>query len=95
MAKNTTKKETHNTFKPTARMSTYLEDVVAELQGVCMSELFPEFSFKDKVVIAKDDNGMYLTGKSYVGTKLLDPYKMYRRIEVIAKDGEYFYEGKK
>lgn len=58
-----------------------LEDL--NMKDICNSE------FSDKVVIAKDSNGLYATGKSYVNAPLLDPYRMYIRIPVSEQDGTY------
>ena len=58
-----------------------LEDL--NMKDICNSE------FSDKVVVAKDSNGLYATGKYYVNAPLLDPYRMYNRIKVTEKDGSY------
>lgn len=84
-------KEQHANTQPVEYLGTKKEDVVAEMEDVYMDQLFPERGSKEKAVIAKDKNGMYITGKSYVGSGLLDPYKLYCRIEVTERDGEYFF----
>ena len=91
MAKNQFK-EQHSTEKPFENLGTHKEDVIAELNDVRMNQVFPDCGFNDKAVVAKDNNGLYLTGKSYVNSGLLDPYKVYRRIEVTEKDGEYIFK---
>lgn len=90
MAKKQTK-EQHSTEQPTENLGTRKEDIVAELKDVYMYQLFPEYGSNEQAVVAKDKNGMYITGKSWVGSGLLDPYKMYRRIVVTEQDGKYIY----
>ena len=44
----------------------------------------------DKVVVAKDKDGkLYATSKSIAGSGLLDPYKLYRRVDVEEVNGDY------
>jgi hypothetical protein len=64
------------------------EWVKAELD-VRMCDVF-ENAFKEKVVIAEDERGLYVTGKSYVGAPLLDPYRLYHRFQpIVNEDGTY------
>ncbi len=47
-------------------------------------------ALNEKVVIAEDEQGLYVTGKSYVGAPLLDPYRMYNRLKPeVNEDGTY------
>lgn len=64
------------------------EWVKAEL-NIRMCDIFGEDkAFKETAVVAEDEQGVYVTGKSYVGAPLLDPYRLYRRIvlEVITDE---------
>lgn len=73
---------------------TKAEWVKAELEGVSYSSVFGT-DLKDKVVVAEDEKGLYLTGKSYVGALVLDPHRINKRIVPIEKkteDGKTFYE---
>ena len=36
-------------------------------------------AMKDKAVLAEDQRGLYITGKSYVDALTLDPYRQYNR----------------
>ena len=68
------------------------EWVKAELD-LRMCDVFENAS-KEKVVVAEDENGLYITGKSYVGALLLDPNRMYHRVvpEVITEDENTIYK---
>lgn len=59
---------------------------------------YPEFNMNslfntglnDRVVICEDEQGLYVTGKSYVGACSLDPYRMYKRhVPAVNEDGTY------
>ena len=64
------------------------EWVKAELD-LRMCDIF-ETAFKEKAVVAEDEKGLYVTGKSYVGAPLLDPYRCYRRlVPTVNEDGTY------
>jgi hypothetical protein len=64
------------------------EWVKAELD-LRMCDVF-ENAFKEKLVIAEDEQGLYVTGKSYVGAPLLDPYRLYHRLKPeVNEDGTY------
>jgi hypothetical protein len=63
------------------------EWVKAELD-LRMCDIFGEDkAFKETAVVAEDERGLYVTGKSYVGAPLLDPYRQYKRVvpEVITE----------
>lgn len=63
------------------------EWVKAELD-LRMCDIFGEDkAFKETAVVAEDEKGLYITGKSYVGAPLLDPYRQYKRVvpEVITE----------
>ena len=80
---------THDTTKPVELMGTSKDSVVKVLDKK-IGEIFPnEINSNDIAVIAEDKEGMYVTGQSYVGTGLLDPFKVYRR-RVVTKVGEQF-----
>ena len=68
------------------------EWVKAELD-LRMCDVFENAS-KEKVVVAEDEKGLYITGKSYVGASLLDPYRMYHRVvpEVITEGENTIYK---
>ena len=68
------------------------EWVKAELD-LRMCDVFENAS-KEKVVVAEDEKGMYITGKSYVGASLLDPHRMYHRVvpEVITEGENTIYK---
>ena len=68
------------------------EWVKAELD-LRMCDVFKNTS-KEKVVVAEDEKGLYITGKSYVGASLLDPYRMYHRVvpEVITEGENTIYK---
>lgn len=64
------------------------EWVKAELD-LRMCDIF-ENAFKEKAVVAEDEKGLYVTGKSYVGAPLLDPYRCYQRlVPIVNEDGTY------
>lgn len=64
------------------------EWVKAELD-LRMCDIF-ENGFKEKAVVAEDEKGLYITGKSFVGAPLLDPYRCYHRIvPIVNEDGTY------
>ena len=59
---------------------------------------YPEFNMNslfntglnDRVVICEDEQGLYVTGKSYVGARSLDPYRLYKRcVPTVNEDGTY------
>lgn len=75
------KKQTANSDAKTKVVNFYgtkLEWVKAELD-MYMCDIF-ENALKEKVVVAEDENGLYITSKSFVGSLLLDPYRQYNRI---------------
>lgn len=75
--KQTTVSEAKNTV--VNFYGTKSEWVKAELD-VRMCDIFgADKAFKEKAVVAEDDNGLYITGKSYIDAPLLDPYRMYHR----------------
>lgn len=64
------------------------EWVKAEL-NVRMCEIFgTDKAFKETAVVAEDEKGLYVTGKSFVGAPLLDPYRMYKRVEPSVETNE-------
>lgn len=63
------------------------EWVKAEL-NLRMCDIFGENNaFKEVAVVAEDEKGLYITGKSFVDAPLLDPYRQYKRVvpEVITE----------
>lgn len=62
------------------------EWVKSELD-ITMATVF-EFGSNEKAVVAEDEKGLYVTGKSYVGAPIFDPYRMNRRNEVIVQTCE-------
>ena len=68
------------------------EWVKAELD-LRMCDVFENAS-KEKVVVAEDEKGLYITGKSYVGASLMDPNRMYHRVvpEVITEGENIIYK---
>lgn len=62
--------------------------IVATLDNINMKDI-DENCFFDSVVIAKDSNGLYATGKSFVDAPILDPFRMYKRIHVKYTNGAY------
>lgn len=71
------------------------EWVKAEL-NLRMCDIFGEGNaFKETAVVAEDEKGLYITGKSYVGAPLLDPYRQYHRLMPgVNEDGTYFVKPK-
>lgn len=70
------------------------EWVKAELD-LRMCDIFGEDkAFKETAVVAEDEKGLYVTGKSYVGAPLLDPYRQYKRVvpEVITEGDAVTYK---
>ena len=57
------------------------EWVVREL-GKKLSDVFPLTidRLDDDAVLCKEERGEYITGKRYIGKRLLDPYRMYRTV---------------
>ena len=83
-------KETHesNTTRPVENYGTAKADVIKQLQ-LTVRDVF-KFDSDEKIVIAKDKDGnLYPTAKSYAGSGLLDPYKMYHRLTAKEVDGKY------
>jgi hypothetical protein len=60
-----------------AYLSTKKEMVVVENTGLKLSGIFSNSYLNDSAVIAEDQKGFYVTGKSYVGSSVLDPYRSY------------------
>jgi hypothetical protein len=60
-----------------AYLSTKKEMVVVENTGLKLSSIFTGVFLSDSAVIAEDQKGFYVTGKSYVGALTLDPYRSY------------------
>lgn len=66
------------------------EWVKAELD-VTMASLYANGT-NEKAVVAEDEKGLYVTGKSYVGAPIFDPYRIYDRDSVSVKvdeNGQY------
>jgi hypothetical protein len=57
-----------------AYLSTKKEMVVVENTNLKMSSFFTN-ALNDSVVIAEDQKGFYVTGKSYVNALTMDPYR--------------------
>ena len=72
----------------TAYLGTKSDMVVKELD-VMLKDIVKDYSFNDKAVIAKDDNGLYVTGKSYVDALVLDPFRRFRKVVVTENEGNY------
>lgn len=78
-----------NTTRPVESYGTSKDSVVAQLDNLTVKDVFG-VDMKDPIVIAKDKDGsLYPTAKSIVGSGLLDPYKMYRRMDAKEVDGKY------
>lgn len=46
--------------------------------------------YNDKVVVCEDEQGLYITGKSYVDAKVLDPNRIYnRKTPTLQEDNTY------
>lgn len=64
--------------------------------GDIMCKVFGKIgnSLNEKAVVAEDETGLYVTGKSYVGALVLDPYRMYNRVvpEVITEGENIVYK---
>lgn len=90
MAKTTTKTaHESNTSRPVESYGTSKEAIVATLENVTVRDVFG-IDLNDKVVVAKDKDGkLYATSKSIAGSGLLDPYKLYHRVDVEEVNGEY------
>lgn len=73
------KHDATSTFKP---MGTKNEDVVKVFDNIFYCTVNKGCGPNLPVIVAKDDEGLYLTVNSFVGNGLLDPYKVYNRIEV-------------
>lgn len=80
----------HDATKPVEFTGTSKDSVIKVLDKK-IGEVLPleEINRNDIAVIAEDKDGMYVTGLSYVGTGLLDPFKVYRR-RVVTKVDEQF-----
>ena len=95
MAKGVKTSHQANTTKPIESYATSKEDIVEYLNDVKVIDVFGKvcgISENETVVIAKlPDGTLYPTGKSYAGTKLLDPYKMYNRMKAEKIDGKYHF----
>ena len=79
MGKN---KQTNNECKTkiTDFYGTKNEWVKAELD-LKMSDIFGFDNASSEIaVVAEDERGLYITGKSFIGAPLLDPYRMYKRV---------------
>lgn len=76
-----------NTTRPVESYGTGKENIVAYLD-IPLNKVF-DTPLNDKIVIAKDKYGLYVTAKSIAESRLLDPYKMYMRVEAKEVDGKY------
>ena len=57
-----------------------------------MKNLFDD-AFNGKAVVCEDEKGLYITGKSFIDSHILDPYRMYhRRKPKVNSDGTYSVE---
>jgi len=90
---NFSQKTSHesNTSRPIEILNTSKDNIICYIPDITIDDIYKN-EIKDTVVIAKDDKGMYVTSKSFAGTHLLDPYKLYNRVEVIEKDGIYSFK---
>ena len=77
-----------------AYLSTKSELVLKETD-LKLNQIYPP-AMNDTAVICEDQNGLYVTGKSYVDANVLDPYRQpkYKRglITVTKNDTEYTIE---
>jgi hypothetical protein len=64
-----------------AYLSTKNEMLVVENTNLNMSVLFDN-SISEKAVIAEDQKGFYVTGKSYVGALTMDPYRSCNNVRI-------------
>lgn len=58
-------------------------DFVKKESNIKFSEINSNPLTNDYIVVAEDQNGLYVTGKSYINSGILDPYRMYHRHEYI------------
>lgn len=72
-----------------AYLSTKKELVLKETE-LKLNQVYPN-AMNDIAVICEDQNGLYVTGKSYVDSLMLDPYRNYNRksITITKTDTEY------
>lgn len=74
-----------------AYLSTRKELVIKETD-LKLNQIYPS-AMNDTAVICEDQNGLYITGKSYVEANVLDPYRHfeYKRnhITITKTDTEY------
>ena len=86
MAKPGAKKEMHNASTVFESMGTD-STMVKKVTDTCITTLMSD-RLRDKIVIAEDKNGLYLTVKSIIDTHLLDGYRMYQRENITVTAGE-------
>lgn len=63
-----------------AYLSTKKEMVIANTEYKL--NMFFNSAMNDIAVIAEDKNGYYITGKSFIGANVLDPYRQFHRNEI-------------
>lgn len=61
------------------------EWVKAKLDVRMCDILGSDNAFKEPAIVAEDDQGLYITGKSFIDAPLLDPYRMYHRLQPIVE----------
>jgi len=92
-AKTAANKEVQNKIKyddpRMAYLSTKKELVLKETE-LKLNQVYPN-AMNDIAVICEDQNGLYITGKSYVDSLMLDPYRNYNRksITITKTDTDY------
>ena len=78
-------KQTNNTQNAQVKYSDPREAYLSTKSDMVISELnyqlkdFFEDALKDKAILAEDQKGYYITGKSYVDALTMDPYRQHER----------------
>ena len=76
-----------------AYLSTKKAMVVAETV-IPMTTIYPNIAIGGTAVIAEDARGFYATGKDYVDSPMMDPYRQYHRNKVVVEKTELGFDVK-
>lgn len=99
MAKKQIKKESHDASikydDPRMAFMSTKTDMVVQETDFTLNDIL-ENGDNSKAVIAEDQNGLYVTAHSLVGSNLLDGYRMYKRdlVKVTKEDDKFVISNK-
>lgn len=92
--KNTNKPQSQNQVKYSdpreSFMSTKSNMMIKELDFK-LKDIF-KTDYNETAVLAEDQNGLYITGKSYIDALVLDPFRQYERNKIKITKSETGYD---